>query len=304
MMECWNNGRVKTDGAGAKTAPVPQYSTIPVFLARQCRRGFTLLELVMAIMILSIMMLLSFYCFDAVVRSWEAGMEMSDTMGQADHVMEQMASGLRSAYYPDSGSQQEEYGFQFHDGGEGPEARDAISWVKIGRALVGEDCGFAESPHRVDLWVEDGGKDDLSGLAVRSWRVDLQLDEFEPSDDAPMIGLSPRVVGFNCRMLDKDQPMKDEEPNWQDEWDFSNSIPKAVEITLYMQPVQENEEPVEVKRIVEIPLFDLSQNPRKKGSGTQAGGTATSGGTQSRAGAGRTGSSVSQPIAPRSGGAR
>ena len=52
------------------------------------RRGFTLLELLLAIMILSVMMLLSFFCFDAVVQSWHAGMEMSDSMGQADHVME------------------------------------------------------------------------------------------------------------------------------------------------------------------------------------------------------------------------
>jgi prepilin-type N-terminal cleavage/methylation domain-containing protein len=242
-------------------------------------RGFTLLELVMAIMILSVMMLLSFFCFDAVVQSWQAGIEMSDTMGQADHVMEQLASGLRSAYYPDTGAQLEEYGFQFNDGGEGPEARDSISWVKIGRALVGEDCGFAESPHRTDVWVEDGGRNELSGLMLRAWRVDLQLDEFEPADDAPSMGISPRVIGLNCRMLDKDQPMKDDEPNWQDEWDFSNSIPKAVEITLYMQPAKEKDEPVEIKRIVEIPLFDLSQNPRKKGNAAAtAGGAGQSGG--------------------------
>ena len=243
----------------------------------------------MAIMILSVMVLLSFFCFDAVVQSWQAGMEMSDTMGQADHVMEQLASGLRSAYYPDTGSQTEEYGFQFNDGGEGPEAKDAISWVKIGRALVGDDCGFAESPHRVDVWVEEGRKEELSGLAVRAWRVDLQLDDFEPSENAPAIALSPRVIGLNCRMLDKDQPMKDDEPNWQDEWTYSNCIPKAVEISLYMQPAEEDTEPVEVKRIVEMPLFDLSQNPRKKDGGTHstapaqsagAGGGLTSGGAQ------------------------
>jgi prepilin-type N-terminal cleavage/methylation domain-containing protein len=301
MMECWNDGWLKTDGAGAKAAaPVFQNSSIPVFHARQRRRGFTLLELVMAIMILSIMMLLSFFCFDAVVQSWEAGIEMSDTLGQADYVMEQLASGLRSAYYPDSGSQQEEYGFQFHDGGEGPEARDAISWVKIGRALVGEDCGFAESPHRVDMWVADGGKNELSGLAVRAWRVDLQLDEFEPSDDAPSIGLSPRVVGFNCRMLDKDQPMKDKEPNWQDEWSYSNCIPKAVEITLYMEPAKERDEPIEVKRIVEIPLFDLSQNPRKK-SNTTSGGVSSGGGNTQQRLSGAAGLTGGKPIAPRVG---
>ena len=247
------------------------------------RSGFTLLELIMAIMILSVMMILSFFCFDAVVQSWRAGVEMSDSMGQADHVMDQVVSGLRSAYYPSTGSQLDEYGFQFTDGGEGAEARDGISWVKIGRALVGEECGFADSPHRINVFVDDGEKSETKGLAVTAWRVDLQLDEFDPAEDAKSISLAPRVVGLNCRMLDKDQPMKDDKPNWQDEWSFSNSIPKAVEITLYMEPPKEGDEPLEMKRIVEIPMFDLSQNPRKgsgdagKGTSGQSGGKSGSG---------------------------
>jgi len=255
--------------SGRSGAPRPQ---------RRGRRGFTLLELMIAVMVLSVMMLLSFFCFNAVVRSWQEGMEMADSMGQADYVMEQLASGLKSAYYPDVGAQLDEYGFQFKDGGEETEAHDSISWVKIGRALVGEDCGFAESPHRVDLYVEDGGDDKKSagGLMVNAWRVDLQLDDFDPSKDVTPIALSPKVIAFNCRMLDKDQPEKDDEPNWQDEWNTSNCIPKAVEITLYMKPVKEGGDPLEVKRVVEIPMFDLSQNPRKKSSSTSTGRTTTS----------------------------
>lgn len=252
----------------------------------------------MAIMILSIMMLLSFFCFDAVVQSWRAGTEMSESMGQADHVMEQLASGLRSAYYPDVGSQLDEYGFQLGDDGEGPEARDGISWVKIGRSLVGEDCGFADSPHRINVFVADGGKEDeLSGLAVSAWRVDLQLDEFDPTEDVKAITLSPRVRGMNCRVLDKDQPMKDDELNWQDTWDFSNSIPKAVEITLYMAPPKEEDEPLEVKRIVEIPMFDLSQNPRAK-----AGGAAGKSVKPGVGGTGQPAGGKQQPIMPGGGG--
>ncbi len=263
--------------------------------------GFTLLELIMAIMILSVMMLLSFFCFDAVVQSWNAGIEMSDSMGQADHVMEQLASGLRSAYYPDTGAQLDDYGFQFTDGGEGPGALDGISWVKIGRALVGEECGFADSPHRINVYVDDGAKSDSKGLAVSAWRVDLQLDEFDPEEDVTPVSLSPRVIGLNCRMLDKDQPMKDEEPNWQDEWKFSNSIPKAVEVTLYMEPPQDKDEPLEVKRIVEIPMFDLSQNPRSKGktnTRTVSGATGVRPGTGTRAPI-TPGGGVQQPVVPR-----
>ena len=101
------------------------------------RSGFTLLELIMAIMILAIMMILSFFCFDAVVQSWNAGMEMSDAMSQADYVMNQVESGLRSAYYSSSVQKDDERGFQFSDGGEGPDARDSIAWMKEGRAFVG-----------------------------------------------------------------------------------------------------------------------------------------------------------------------
>jgi hypothetical protein len=117
---------------------------------------------------------------------------------------------------------------------------------------------------------------------VAASRVDLQLDDFDPAKDVIPIALSPRVMGLNCRMLDKDEPLKDKEPNWQDEWSFSNCIPKAVEITLYMEPANERDEPIEVKRIVEIPMFDLSQNPRKKASGKS--GTPAGGGTQGPAG--------------------
>jgi len=233
-------------------------------LKRKTDKGFTLIEVVMATMILSIMMLMSFFCFDAVVQSWTAGIEASDAMGQADYVMEQLVSGLRSAYYPDAGTKLDDYGFQLSDNGEDADARDSISWVKLGSALVGEDCGFAESPHRISISVSD--EEETRGLLAKAWRVDLQLDDFDPSEDVLPIGLSPRVIAFNCRVLDKDQPEKDDEPNWQDEWASSNCIPKAVEISLYMEPPAnaEDQDPIEVKRIVKIPLWDISQNPRKK----------------------------------------
>jgi len=266
------------------------------------KAGFTLLELLMAIMIMSVMMILSFFSFDAVVQSWQAGIQMSDSMGQADHVIEQLASGLRSAYYPDTGGQTDDYGFQFGDGGEGPEAKDSIAWVKIGRAMVGEDCGFSDSPHRISVSVGDGNDSESKGLMVKAWRVDLQLDEFDPEEDVRPVSLSPRVVGFNCRMLDKDQPEKDDEPNWQDEWNYSNCIPKAVEITLYMEATKERGEPLEIKRIVEIPMFDLSQNPRAKESGKNQTGASAGTGRVTQPGTGRvTQPRATQPKAERTG---
>jgi len=238
------------------------------------RSGFTLVEIVMAISILAVMMLISFFSFDAIVRSWRAGQEMSNTMGQADYVIDQIVSGLRSGYYPDIGKQDYKYGFQLISDGDDATAHDSISWVKMGPALVGEECGFAESPHRVSLSVFDGGRDgsDEQGLALRAWRIDLQLEDFKPEEEVADFILAPRVIGMNCRVLDKTQPKKDDLPNWQDEWKFSNSIPKAVELTLYMQPLKENEEPLEIKRIIEMPMSELSLNPVSNDKGRQASG--------------------------------
>ena len=256
--------------------------------------GFTLIEIVMSILILSIMTLVSFFCFDAVVQAWHAGMEMSDSMSQADYVMDQTVAALRSAYYPDAGKQLDEYGFQLYDDGEDSAAHDSISWVKIGPSLVGEDCGFAESPHRVSLFVNEEGADDERGLAVKAWRVDLHTDEFDPEQDVRSIVISPRVIGLNCRVLDKTNPMKDNDFNWQDEWKYSNCIPKTVELTLYMQPNEDGQDPIEVRRIVDIPLWDLSQNPRKLEGGAAGGGRRT----QTKRPPTDSGGAVEPPVGP------
>jgi len=238
-------------------------------------------------MILAVMTLMSFFCFNTVVQSWRAGMEATDALGQADYVIDQVVSGLKSAYYPDTGRQMDAYGLQFYNNGDGPEARDTLSWVKVGRALVGEECGFAESPHRVLLYVTDGtGRDgEGGGLSVKAWRVDLHLDDFDPEKDVEPLLLAPRVMGMDCRVIDKDQPRKNDEPNWEDEWKFSNSIPRAVELTLYMRPVEKRGDPLEVKRVIEIPMSDLSLNPRTQGQ-QQGGRNRPGGGGVQRPGGG------------------
>lgn len=229
------------------------------------KQGFTLLELTMAIMILAVMMLISFFCFDAVVQSWNAGIEMADSMAQADYVMEQVVSGLRSAFYPDAGVQTERYGFQLYSDGDGEDATDSISWTKIGRALVGERTQLAEVPHRVELYIDRNMSWDERGLMVKAWRDALQIDDFDPEEDVEPFMLAPRVIGFDCRVLKEPPPASAKEVEWEDEWKFSNSIPYKVSLTFYMRPLKEREEPLAITRDIEIPLWDLSQNPVKQG---------------------------------------
>ena len=248
------------------------------------RAGFTLVEMLLALTLLGLLTAMLFTSFYTVSHAWEAGRSAIDSAGHADYLMEQLSAALRSAYTPGVG---EKYGLIFEDDGEDEDAKDTIEWTKVGPALIGEDAEFAGVPHRVKVMVtEPDGDDHPGGFTVRAWRQDLQLDDFNAEEDAAEICLSPKVVALNCRMLDPDKKenskLQDEdELNWVDEWTKTNTLPSAIEITLYMEPAEKGEEPIETKRIIELPMANLSQNPNlgsnanedaRKGTSTSVGG--------------------------------
>jgi type II secretory pathway pseudopilin PulG len=221
------------------------------------RTGLTLVELLLAVGLLGVIASISFFCYNAAVRAWRAGTELSNSLHQGDFVIEQVILGLRSSYPSGKGV------FVLKDDGEGETARDSIQWVKLGSALIGSDSPYAGMPHAVEVSVRDvpdaRGKSH-NGLAVRSWRLDLQKEDFDPETVPPVL-LSSRVVGFNCRALDPVQnPTStiDSKPDlkWLDEWvgNLTNSLPKAVEITLYVQPPEKGKGVLEMKRIVRLPM--------------------------------------------------
>lgn len=219
-------------------------------------RGFTLVELLVALTLLGILTVMLATSFYSVTRAWENGRSAIDSIGHADFLMEQLTAALRSAYFPGEG---EKYGFILVDDGDD---RDTIEWTKTGPTLVGEDAEFADVPHRVRVSVTEPEGDFPGGFTVRAWRQDLQLDDFDPELDTVELTLSPKVVGLNCRLLDPDQERDlNDELNWIDEWAKTNTLPSAIELTLYMEPNEPGEDPIETKRIIEVPMAALSQNP-------------------------------------------
>lgn len=246
---------------------------------RRLRQAFTLVEVLIALTLLGLLTAMLFTSFNAIVRAWESGRTAVDATNHADYLLEQLSAALRSAYFPGSG---EKYGLIFTDDGDDPRSHDLIEWTKVGAALVGEDADFANVPHRVRVTVTEPDAPFPGGFTVRAWRQDLQLDAFDPDRDTIELSLSPKVIGLNCRLLDPDSARTaDDELNWIDEWTKTNTLPTALELTLWMEPAEKDAEPIEAKRIIELPMGALSQNPSlassanetsKRGTSTSVGG--------------------------------
>lgn len=257
------------------------------------RRGFTLIELLMAVIITAIMMTVCFITFNTAIRCWSRSAAVADTVRNAEYALTQVISGLRSAYYPTTGKQDYAYGFQLYDNGEDPEDSDTIQWVKLGTSIVGNRSQLSETPHTVRLWVQKEGRDGPGGLWVKAGRLDLLADDpdvevdFNDDEQFEPYPLIDGIQGFDCKVQSKpDSVESDGTPKWEDTWDTSNSIPYRVKLTFWMTPAKETGEPVPIMRVVEIPLWDISQNPvtvsSEEGAGKdKKGGKSSSGGKSS-----------------------
>ena len=98
------------------------------------RAGVTLIELLMTTAIMAVVATLVAMTMNVGVESWRTGTAIADESHHADAVMEQVVMALRSAYYPEAKGPDYDFGFQFEDDGEAPEAKDVISWVKVGQS--------------------------------------------------------------------------------------------------------------------------------------------------------------------------
>lgn len=261
------------------------------------RRGFTLMELLMAVMITAIMMTVCFVTFNTVIRCWRRSAEMADTVRNAEYALSQVVSGLKSAYYPTDGKQDYKYGFQLYDNGDRPDDSDTIQWMKLGTSIVGNRSQLSETPHTVRLWVQPEGRDGPSGLWVKAGRLDLLADDetdetdFEDDEQFEPFPLIEGIQGFDCQVQAKPDSVEgDGLPKWEDTWDASNTIPYRVKLTFWMKPVEERGDPVPILRTVEIPLWDISQNPVTVSSdedgGVRTGGKKRSGGGAAGGGGG------------------
>jgi len=240
--------------------------------------AFTLLELLVAMALMVIALGITFSTFYSISKAWQRGQTMAENLNRGEFVMEQIVGGLSSAFYPVrqssatntqatntnvsvTASSASDYGFVLVNSGDGDTARDAISWVKTGSALLGPEDPLWHGLHRIKVSVEED-EDDCLAVASRAWRPYGNAIDFKSDDITPFF-ISEKVLGMNCRAA---READDDGWKWEDEWegmDCTNRLPLAVEVVLYLEPLEAHEEPVEIKRVVEIPVAPLSWSAKK-----------------------------------------
>ena len=248
-MDRERNSAVFQKGAQASFA-----SSVSFVAEKPSRKaGFTLLELLLALSIFTLVAGMAAGSFWSITRTWNRANDLLENLHYGEFAMDQLVAALRGAAW--FSSKPEAFGFWLDDnGGNSDRAANEISWVTSGTAFLPPDSPLKDGLHRLSVTVEHargGGQ----GLAVRAWPH--LSEETDGKDVEPWI-VVPDVRGFSCEWYDF------EEDGWSQEWEETNSLPKVLKVSLTMEPREKDGDPVRLQRIVELEVApDLPGRERK-----------------------------------------
>lgn len=215
------------------------------------RRGFTLLEILLALSILAIISVMIFGSFRSIVESVTATESAMESLHHGEIILEQLTSALRSASYFDTNPAA--YTF-LHEPGTGDPPEDMLSWVTGTMAFLPPRYPTRQGLNRIYLSIEE--IDGQRGLAVSAHPHLLDINDEDIADIEPWM-ISPRVQGLRARFYD----LRTEE--WVDEWEDERQIPQFLEITLYLEPLEPRGPVRELVRRIDIPVARLSREIRR-----------------------------------------
>ena len=215
------------------------------------RRGFTLLEVLLSLLILSIMSLMIFGSFSSIIETTAHAEEVINSLHHGEVVMDQLVSSLRSASFFDSNPGL--FTFQ-HEPGTANPPNDMLSWVTGTMSLLPPQYPTRQGLNRIFLSIEE--IDGVRGLAVSAYPHLVDPEDLLVEDVPPWV-ISPRVHGLRIRFYN---PATEE---WEDEWEDERQIPQFLELTLYLEPLEERGPLRELVRRIDVPVGRISRETRR-----------------------------------------
>jgi prepilin-type N-terminal cleavage/methylation domain-containing protein len=207
--------------------------------------GFTILELMVAMVILTIAMSITFQAFSSTIRGWKRGTEVIDSIKHGDFAMNQLAAALNSTIY--FYNQRKSYAFTFEKGATAGLPSDTITFVTASSSFMPEGSPLQHSPHRIKLYIDndDNGNPALFAIAFPAI---ANIDDFEEDYDAEPYLVSRSIQGLEIMLYDE------ETEDWTETWEKKNSVPERVKMMIYSASENDDEEPVVFTRVLDIPV--------------------------------------------------
>ena len=202
--------------------------------------GFTLVEVLVAVAIMATAMTVIVATFVSAINAWKRGREYLEELHHGEIIMNQLTTALRSAAF--FSSRPDRYGMRFTDG-MGRYPADTVSWVCSGTAFLPPDSPLAGGLHRLVLKIES---DEEGEPCLAAQAYPPLADEEELAPETWLV--SGDVRGLDLRFYNAEDEI------WEEDWEDTNSLPYLVEVSIYLDPVEEYGAPVILKRLVEIPV--------------------------------------------------
>jgi hypothetical protein len=200
-----------------------------------------------AMVILTIAMSITFQAFSGTIRGWKRGTEVLDGIKHGDFAMNQLASVLNSTIY--FYNPRKSYAFTFEKENTSGLPSDTITFVTASSAFMPEGSPLQYSPHRIKLYIDD---DDYGypALFAIAFPAIANIEDFEEDYDAVPYLVSRSIQGLEIMRYDE------ELEDWTEEWEKENSVPERVMIRLYVASEEDDEEPIVFTRILDIPVAE------------------------------------------------
>lgn len=220
-------------------------------------RGFTLLELIVAMVLFTIVMSAAYALFDSTQDLSSGAGKVSEMQQEARFTLETLRRDLQGTISIQSDATV--YQFLGTDNGSEEEPLDEIQFLAVNR-----DTLYAEAPESdiafTRYYVIDEEESTGQEGLVRIKNTDLlsMTTVQEEEEEAEEIG--PNVVLVNFRYHDGN--------DWQESWNssLSLSLPRAIEVTIHIRvPDSEEEETMEFSSRIFLPV--AAQTPALSESG-------------------------------------
>ncbi len=207
------------------------------------RAGFTLVEIMAAVAILSLVLVGVYGLWSGSLRGWRRGGEATEVFQRQRVVMETLGQLAQSVVY--FAASPDLYAIV---GVKNPGLGDSVSFVTASDAFLPPSEATDAGMRRVTISLE---QDEYrrTYLAIVNQPALGVTDDSKQEVQAHVVSMD--VSGFFVRYLDP------RDGGWYDKWQDANVIPSAMEFTVVFGQPGDQIPPVTVTRAIDLPIADF-----------------------------------------------